>query len=155
MGDTGLTGRKIIVGTPTVVWDVNGGGAFSGKRCHQSRSFPPATWRDTSPRTSSLPALADRAEVQLAYAIGVAEPVQRFWLTTFGTGKVAEEKIENLVREKLPPHAEGNHRNLEPAPPPSIRRTAAYGHFGRNDPDFTWEATDKAATLRQKAGVGV
>jgi len=97
--------------------------------------------------------LADRAEVQLAYAIGVADPVS-VRVETFGTGKVGESRLTELVRKELLAHAQGHHREPEP-PPPHLPKTAAYGHFGRTDPDFTWEATDKAATLAEQAGLKV
>ncbi len=95
--------------------------------------------------------LADRCEVQLAYAIGVAEPVSVL-VDTFGTAKVDEAKIADLVRAnfKLTPQGIIESLNLRR---PIYRKTAAYGHFGRNDADFTWEATDKAAALREQAGL--
>jgi S-adenosylmethionine synthetase len=149
MGDTGLTGRKIIVDTYGGMGR-HGGGAFSGKdatkvdrsACYMARYIA---------KNIVAAGLADRAEVQLAYAIGVAEPVSVL-VDTFGTGKVAEDKIEQLVREnfRLTPKGIIETLNLRR---PIFKKTAAYGHFGRNDPDFTWEATDKAATLREKAGL--
>jgi S-adenosylmethionine synthetase len=95
--------------------------------------------------------LADRCEVQLAYAIGVAEPVSVL-IDTFGTAKIDEAKIADLVRAnfKLTPKGIMESLNLRR---PIYRKTAAYGHFGRNDADFTWEATDKAAALREQAGL--
>jgi S-adenosylmethionine synthetase len=95
--------------------------------------------------------LADRCEVQLAYAIGVAEPVSVL-IDTFGTAKIDEDKIAELVRAnfKLTPKGIMESLNLRR---PIYRKTAAYGHFGRNDPDFTWEATDKAGALREQAGL--
>ena len=97
--------------------------------------------------------LADRCEVQLAYAIGVAEPVSVL-IDTFGTAKVAEEKISDLVRAnfQLTPKGIIESLNLRR---PIYRKTAAYGHFGRNEPEFTWELTDKAASLREQAGLAV
>jgi S-adenosylmethionine synthetase len=95
--------------------------------------------------------LADRAEVQLAYAIGVAEPVS-VRIETFGTGKVGEAKLTELVRKNfsLTPKGIIDSLNLRR---PIYRQTAAYGHFGRTEPEFTWEATDKAATLAEQAGL--
>ena len=97
--------------------------------------------------------LADRCEVQLAYAIGVAEPVSVL-VETFGTAKVDERKISDLVRSnfKLTPKGIIESLNLRR---PIYRKTAAYGHFGRNESEFTWEATDKAAALREQAGLSV
>jgi S-adenosylmethionine synthetase len=150
MGDTGLTGRKIIVDTYGGMGR-HGGGAFSGKdatkvdrsACYMARYIA---------KNIVAAGLADRAEVQLAYAIGVAEPVSVL-VDTFGTGKIAEDKIEHLVREtfRLTPKGIIETLNLRR---PIYKKTAAYGHFGRKDADFTWEATDKAATLREKAGLG-
>ena len=96
--------------------------------------------------------LADRCEVQLAYAIGVAEPVSVL-VQTFGTGKVADTKIQELVRNnfQLTPKAIIESLKLRR---PIYRKTAAYGHFGRSDAEFTWEATDKARALREQAGLG-
>ena len=96
------------------------------------------------------PGLADRCEVQLAYAIGVAEPVSVL-VDTFGTGTVEPEQLEELVRANFIADAEGHHREPASCAGRSSRQTAAYGHFGRTGDDFTWEKTDKAAAL--KAGV--
>jgi S-adenosylmethionine synthetase len=95
--------------------------------------------------------LADRCEVQLAYAIGVAEPVSVL-VDTFGTGKIGREQLQDLVRQNFPltPRAIIEHLDLRR---PIYRKTAAFGHFGRDDKDFTWEATDKAAALREAAGL--
>jgi S-adenosylmethionine synthetase len=149
MGDTGLTGRKIIVDTYGGMGR-HGGGAFSGKdptkvdrsACYMARYIA---------KNIVAAGLADRCEVQLAYAIGVAEPVSVL-IDTFGTAKVDEKKIAELVRGnfKLTPKGIMESLNLRR---PIYRKTAAYGHFGRNDPDFTWEATDKAAALREQAGL--
>ena len=111
----------------------------------------PATWRDTSRRMSLRPGLADRAEIQLAYAIGVADPVS-VTVDTFGTGKVEDEKISTLIREnfQLTPRGIIESLNLRR---PIYKKTASYGHFGRNEPEFTWEHTDKADKLRQQAGL--
>jgi S-adenosylmethionine synthetase len=149
MGDTGLTGRKIIVDTYGGMGR-HGGGAFSGKdatkvdrsACYMARYIA---------KNVVAAGLADRCEVQLAYAIGVADPVSVL-VDTFGTGKIAEDKIENLVRETFQLTPKGIIETLK-LRRPIYRKTAAYGHFGRKDPDFTWEATDKAATLRDKAGL--
>jgi S-adenosylmethionine synthetase len=149
MGDTGLTGRKIIVDTYGGMGR-HGGGAFSGKdptkvdrsACYLARYIA---------KNVVAAGLADRCEVQLAYAIGVAEPVSVL-IDTFGTSKIDELKIAELVRAnfKLTPKGIMESLNLRR---PIYRKTAAYGHFGRNDPDFTWEATDKAAALREQAGL--
>ena len=149
MGDTGLTGRKIIVDTYGGMGR-HGGGAFSGKdptkvdrsACYMARHIA---------KNIVAAGLADRCEVQLAYAIGVAEPVSVL-VDTFGTAKIDEGKIADLVRAnfKLTPKGIIEALNLRR---PIYRKTAAYGHFGRQDPDFTWEATDKAAALREQAGL--
>jgi S-adenosylmethionine synthetase len=151
MGDTGLTGRKIIVDTYGGMGR-HGGGAFSGKdptkvdrsACYMARYIA---------KNIVAAGLADRVEVQLAYAIGVADPVSVL-VDTFGTAKVDEAKIAELVRAnfKLTPKGIIESLNLRR---PIYRKTAAYGHFGRNDADFTWEATDKAAALREQAGLAV
>ena len=149
MGDTGLTGRKIIVDTYGGMGR-HGGGAFSGKdatkvdrsACYMARYIA---------KNIVAAGLADRCEVQLAYAIGVAEPVSVL-IDTFGTAKVDEGKISELVRTnfKLTPKGIIESLNLRR---PIYRKTAAYGHFGRNEPEFTWELTDKAETLRERAGL--
>jgi len=149
MGDTGLTGRKIIVDTYGGMGR-HGGGAFSGKdatkvdrsACYMARYIA---------KNIVAAGLADRCEVQLAYAIGVAEPVSVL-IDTFGTAKVSEDKIAELVRAnfKLTPKGIIESLNLRR---PIYRKTAAYGHFGRTEPEFTWELTDKAATLREQAGI--
>jgi S-adenosylmethionine synthetase len=149
MGDTGLTGRKIIVDTYGGMGR-HGGGAFSGKdptkvdrsACYMARHIA---------KNIVAAGLADRCEVQLAYAIGVAEPVSVL-IETLGTAKIDEKKIAELVRAnfQLTPKGIIESLNLRR---PIYRKTAAYGHFGRNDPDFTWEAIDKAAALREQAGL--
>ena len=149
MGDTGLTGRKIIVDTYGGMGR-HGGGAFSGKdptkvdrsACYMARYIA---------KNIVAAGLADRCEVQLAYAIGIAEPVSVL-VQTFETGKLPESQIENLVREhfKLTPKGIIESLNLRR---PIYKQTSAYGHFGRSEPDFTWEAIDKAAVL-QSAGTG-
>ncbi|MGC2695970.1 MAG: methionine adenosyltransferase [Candidatus Angelobacter sp.] len=149
MGDTGLTGRKIIVDSYGGMGR-HGGGAFSGKdptkvdrsACYMARYIA---------KNIVASGLADRCEVQLAYAIGVAEPVSVL-VDTFGTGKIGEEKLESLVRQNFQLTPKGIIESLK-LRRPIYRKTAAYGHFGRKDPDFTWEATDKAAKLREQ-GLG-
>jgi len=149
MGDTGLTGRKIIVDTYGGMGR-HGGGAFSGKdptKVDRSAAY----MARYIAKNIVAAGLADRCEVQLAYAIGVAEPVSVL-VQTFGTGKLDEQKIEKLVREnfKLTPKAIIETLDLRR---PIYRKTAAFGHFGRNDSDFTWEKTDKAEALRSAAGL--
>jgi S-adenosylmethionine synthetase len=147
MGDTGLTGRKIIVDSYGGMGR-HGGGAFSGKdptkvdrsACYMCRYIA---------KNIVAAGLADRCEVQLAYAIGIAEPVSVL-VDTFGTGKISEEKLEQLVRDNFQLTPKGIIESLK-LRRPIYRKTAAYGHFGRKDPDFTWEATDKAAKLREQA----
>jgi S-adenosylmethionine synthetase len=149
MGDSGLTGRKIIVDTYGGMGR-HGGGAFSGKdptkvdrsACYMARYIA---------KNIVAAGLAEQCEVQLAYAIGVAEPVSVL-VETFGTGKVDQEKLEDVVRAnfKLTPKGIIESLNLRR---PIYKKTAAYGHFGRTEPEFTWEATDKAAALRAAFGL--
>ncbi|MBZ5645979.1 MAG: methionine adenosyltransferase [Acidobacteriia bacterium] len=148
MGDTGLTGRKIIVDTYGGMGR-HGGGCFSGKDPTKVDRSAAYIARYIAKNIVAA-GLADRCEVQLAYAIGVAEPVSVL-VDTFGTGKMAPEKLTDLVRGnfKLTPKGIMESLNLRR---PIFRKTAAYGHFGRKDPDFTWEATDKAKALREQAG---
>jgi S-adenosylmethionine synthetase len=149
MGDTGLTGRKIIVDTYGGMGR-HGGGAFSGK--DPTKVDRSAAYMARHIAKSIVAAgLADRCEVQLAYAIGVADPVSVL-VETFGTGKVDTPIISDLVRAhfKLTPKGIIESLNLRR---PIYCKTAAYGHFGRNDPDFTWESTDKAAKLASDAGL--
>jgi S-adenosylmethionine synthetase len=148
-GDAGVTGRKIIVDTYGGAAP-HGGGAFSGKdptkvdrsACYMARYIA---------KNVVAAGLADRALVQLAYAIGVADPVS-VMVRTEGTGKIAEEKITELVRAnfKLTPRGIGEELNLRR---PIYKKTAAFGHFGRTEPEFTWERTDKAAALAKGAGL--
>jgi S-adenosylmethionine synthetase len=148
-GDAGLTGRKIIVDTYGGMGR-HGGGAFSGKdpskvdrsACYMCRYIA---------KNIVASGLADRCEVQVAYAIGVAEPVS-LMVSTFGTSKIPEEQIENLVRKHfdMRPAAIISHLKLKR---PIYRKTAAYGHFGRNEPEFSWEYIDKADILRKAAGL--
>ena len=150
-GDTGLTGRKIIVDTYGGMGR-HGGGAFSGKdptkvdrsACYMARYIA---------KNLVASGLASRCEVQLAYAIGVAEPVS-VMVHTFGTGQVEEERMVELVRELFPLTPKGmiDHLKLRQ---PIYRKTAAFGHFGRTEPSFTWEATDQASALRDSSRVAV
>ena len=151
MGDTGLTGRKIIVDTYGGMGR-HGGGAFSGKDATKVDRSAAYMCRYIAKNVVAA-GLADRVEVQLAYAIGVAEPVSVL-VDTFGTGKVSEDKIEEVVRKnfKLTPKGIIETLNLRR---PIYKKTAAYGHFGRSDKDFTWEQTDKAAALSEGAGLKV
>jgi S-adenosylmethionine synthetase len=148
-GDTGVTGRKIIVDTYGGMGR-HGGGAFSGKdptkvdrsACYMARYIA---------KNIVASKLASRCEVQLAYAIGVAEPVS-IRVDTFGTGVIPDERFTELVRENflLTPRAIIDHLKLRR---PIYRRTAAFGHFGRTEDTFTWESTDKADALKDQAGV--
>jgi S-adenosylmethionine synthetase len=149
MGDTGLTGRKIIVDTYGGMGR-HGGGAFSGKDPTKVDRSAAYMARHIAKNVVAA-GLADRCEVQLAYAIGVADPVSVL-VETFGTGKVDTPIISDLVRAhfKLTPKGIIESLNLRR---PIYCKTAAYGHFGRNDPDFTWESTDKAAKLASDAGL--
>jgi len=148
-GDCGLTGRKIIVDTYGGAAH-HGGGAFSGKdpsKVDRSAAYA-GRW---VAKNIVAAGLADRCEVQVAYAIGVARPVSMM-VETFGTGRVSDERIVELI---------GRHFDLRPKAiiqelnllRPIYGKTAAYGHFGRDEPEFTWEATDKAAALRADAGL--
>jgi S-adenosylmethionine synthetase len=149
MGDSGLTGRKIIVDTYGGMGR-HGGGAFSGKdstKVDRSAAYM-ARYIAKNVVASGL---ADRCEVQLAYAIGVADPVS-VRVDTFGTGKVSESVLVDLVRKnfQLTPKGIIESLNLRR---PIFKKTAAYGHFGRSGETFTWEATDKAAALAEQAGL--
>jgi S-adenosylmethionine synthetase len=144
VGDTGLTGRKIIADTYGGMGR-HGGGAFSGKdpskvdrsACYMARYIA---------KNIVASGLASKCEVQLAYAIGVAYPVS-IMVDTFNTGKVEEEKIESQVREIFNTTPLGIIETLR-LKRPIYKKTAAYGHFGRNDPDFTWEKTDKSSSFK-------
>ena len=148
-GDCGLTGRKIIVDTYGG-YGHHGGGAFSGKdpskvdrsACYMARHLA---------KNLVAAGIAERAEIQLAYAIGVAEPVS-LMVNTFGTGKVPEDRVQDLLRQvfKLTPRAIIDYLDLRR---PIYKKTAAYGHFGRTEPEFTWERTDRAAELAKAAGL--
>jgi S-adenosylmethionine synthetase len=147
MGDTGLTGRKIIVDTYGGVGS-HGGGAFSGK--DPSKVDRSASYMARYIAKNIVAAqLAEKCEVQLAYAIGVPEPVS-ILVDTKGTEKTDIERIEKLILKHFPLTPRGiiEHLNLRR---PIYKKTAAYGHFGRNEPGFTWEKTDKAAVLREGA----
>ncbi|PYV70957.1 MAG: methionine adenosyltransferase [Acidobacteria bacterium] len=148
MGDTGLTGRKIIVDTYGGMGR-HGGGAFSGKDPTKVDRSAAYVARYIAKNIVAA-GLADRCEVQLAYAIGVAEPVSVL-VETFGTCQVDPTKISDLVRANFKLTPKGIIESLK-LRRPIYCKTAAYGHFGRNDPDFTWEATDKAAQLASDAG---
>ena len=149
MGDTGLTGRKIIVDTYGGSCP-HGGGAFSGKdptkvdrsACYMARHVA---------KNIVAAGLAERAQVQVAYAIGVADPVS-IMIETFGTGKVPASKLEQMVRRHFDFTPAGiiKYLNLRR---PIYKKTAAFGHFGRNEPEFTWERTDRVKDLRDDAGV--
>jgi S-adenosylmethionine synthetase len=149
MGDTGLTGRKIIVDTYGGSCP-HGGGAFSGKdptkvdrsACYMARHVA---------KNIVAAGLAERAQVQVAYAIGVADPVS-IMVETFGTGKVPVAKLEGMIRRHfdLTPAGIIKYLNLRR---PIYKKTAAYGHFGRSEPDFTWERLDRVKDLREDAGI--
>ena len=148
VGDCGLTGRKIIVDTYGGMAR-HGGGAFSGK--DPSKVDRSAAYAGRYVAKNVVAAgLASRCEIQVSYAIGVAEPTS-ISINTFGTGKVDEDTIEALVREHFDLRPKGliDMLNLKR---PIYRKTAAYGHFGREDPDFTWEATDKKDALAAAIG---
>ncbi len=149
MGDTGLTGRKIIVDTYGGMGR-HGGGAFSGKDPTKVDRSAAYMARHVAKNIVAA-GLADRCEVQLAYAIGVAEPVSVL-VDTFGTGKVDETKLEALVRKNFSLTPKGIIESLN-LRRPIYKATAAYGHFGRKGEGFTWEATDKAAALKEQAAV--
>ncbi len=148
-GDTGLTGRKIIVDTYGGRGR-HGGGSFSGKdptkvdrsACYMARYIA---------KNIVASGLADEVEVQLAYAIGVADPVS-VYVETFGTGKIEPKRLSELVREHFQLTPRGIIESLR-LRRPIYKKTAAYGHFGRTEPEFSWEATDKAEALRAAAGV--
>ncbi len=148
-GDCGLTGRKIIVDTYGGACP-HGGGAFSGK--DPSKVDRSAAYAGRYVAKNIVAAgLASRCQVQVSYAIGVAEPTS-VWVTTFGTGKVSDETIAQLVKKHFDLRPKGivNMLNLLR---PIYEKTAAYGHFGRDEPEFTWEATDKALALKADAGL--
>ncbi len=149
MGDTGLTGRKIIVDSYGGVGS-HGGGAFSGKDPTKVDRSGAYISRYIAKNIVAA-GIADKVEVQLAYAIGVPEPVS-ILVDTYGTGRIEEEAIAKLIRKNfnLTPKGIIDYLRLRR---PIFKKTAAYGHFGKNDPDFTWEKTDKAETLKKEAGL--
>ena len=149
MGDAGVTGRKIIVDTYGGMGR-HGGGAFSGKdptKVDRSAAYA-CRWVAKNVVAAGL---ADRCEIQVAYAIGVAHPLS-INVETFGTGKIADEKIAQLIAQTFDLRPGAIIRDLD-LRKPIYQKTAAYGHFGRDDVDFTWERTNKAADLRKLAGL--
>ncbi|MBE3552765.1 MAG: methionine adenosyltransferase [Kyrpidia tusciae] len=148
-GDAGLTGRKIIVDTYGG-YARHGGGAFSGKDPTKVDRSGAYAARYVAKNIVAA-GLADKCEVQVAYAIGVARPVS-IMVDTFGTGRISEERIEDLVREYFDLRPAGIIRELN-LRRPIYRQTAVYGHFGRPDLDLPWERTDKAEILREAAGL--
>lgn len=149
VGDCGLTGRKIIVDTYGGLGR-HGGGAFSGKDPSKVDRSAAYACRYVAKNVVAA-GLADRCEVQVSYAIGVAEPTS-VSIETFGTARIDEERISLLVREHFDLKPRGIVAMLDLLRP-IYRKTAAYGHFGREDPDFTWERTDRADILRDAAGL--
>ena len=148
-GDCGLTGRKIIVDTYGGAAP-HGGGAFSGK--DPSKVDRSAAYAGRYVAKNIVAAgLASKCLIQISYAIGVAEPTS-VWVTTYGTGKISDEKISELVRKHFDLRPRGIVNMLDLLRP-IYQNTAAYGHFGREEPGFTWEVTDKAAALRADAGL--
>ncbi len=147
--DAGLTGRKIIVDTYGGVGR-HGGGAFSGKDPTKVDRSAAYAARYIAKNIVAA-GIADKCEIQLAYAIGVAEPVS-INIDCFGTNKIPIDKIEKIIRDLFPltPSKILNHLNLRR---PIFYKTAAYGHFGREDPDFTWEKTDKVSLIKKEAGI--
>ena len=149
MGDAGVTGRKIIVDTYGGMGR-HGGGAFSGKdptKVDRSAAYA-CRWVAKNVVAAGL---ADRCEIQVAYAIGVAHPLS-INVETFGTGKISDEKIAKLISEHFDLRPGAIIRDLD-LRKPIYRKTAAYGHFGREDQGFTWERTDRAEALRRAAGL--
>ena len=149
MGDTGLTGRKIIVDTYGGVGS-HGGGCFSGKdptKVDRSASY----MARYVAKNIVAAGIASECEVQLAYAIGVPEPVS-VHVDDFGTGKIPYEKLVELIRKNFDMTPQGIMKTLD-LRRPIYKKTAAYGHFGRTEPEFTWEHTDKAAKLKKEAGL--
>jgi S-adenosylmethionine synthetase len=149
MGDAGVTGRKIIVDTYGGMGR-HGGGAFSGKdptKVDRSAAYA-ARW---AAKNVVAAGLADRCEIQVAYAIGVSHPLS-VNVETFGTGKISDEKISQLILEHFDLRPGAIIRDLD-LRRPIYRQVAAYGHFGRDDLDLPWEKTDRAAALRSAAGL--
>ncbi len=149
LADTGMTGRKIIVDTYGGVGS-HGGGSFSGKdpsKVDRSGSY----MARYIAKNLVAAGIVDKLEVQIAYAIGIAQPVS-IMVDTFGTSKIGEDKIKELVRAHFPLTPKGMIRHLDLLRP-IYRKTAAFGHFGRTEPEFTWERTDKAEILKRDAGL--
>ena len=146
-GDTGLTGRKIIIDTYGG-YSRHGGGAFSGKDPTKVDRSAAYAARYVAKNIVAA-GLADKCEIELAYAIGVARPLSVF-IDTFGTGKVSEEKLVELVNKNFDLRPGAIIRDLD-LRKPIYKQVAAYGHFGRNDLDLPWERTDKAEILRKEA----
>lgn len=149
MGDTGVTGRKIIVDSYGGVGS-HGGGCFSGKdpsKVDRSGSY----MARYVAKNIVAAGIADRVQLQVAYAIGMPEPVSVL-AETFGTGKIPSDEIVRIVRNNFDLTPQGMIDTLQ-LRRPVFKKTAAYGHFGRNDPDFTWEKTDKVEALRREAGL--
>lgn len=148
-GDCGLTGRKIIVDTYGGAAP-HGGGAFSGK--DPSKVDRSAAYAGRYVAKNIVAAgLAEKCQIQISYAIGIAKPTS-VMVTTFGTGKISDEKIEELVREHFDLRPKGIVQMLDLLRP-IYRKSAAYGHFGREEPEFSWERTDKAVALKTAAGL--
>ena len=149
MGDTGLTGRKIIVDTYGG-WCRHGGGAFSGK--DPTKVDRSAAYMARYVAKNIVAAgLAERCEVQVAYAIGVVDPVS-VMVETFGTGKLSKASLEQLIQRQFDLTPAGIIKYLD-LRRPIYRKTAAFGHFGRSEPEFTWERTNRVKDLRQDAGI--
>ncbi len=148
-GDTGVTGRKIIVDTYGGMGR-HGGGCFSGKDPSKVDRSAAYVCRYIAKNIVAA-GLADKCEVQLSYAIGIADPMGIF-VDTFGTGKVPDDNIVELIKKHFPLKPADIIKQLD-LRRPIYKKTAAYGHFGRNDPDFTWEKTDKAEILKNEAGI--
>jgi S-adenosylmethionine synthetase len=149
MGDTGVTGRKIIVDSYGGVGS-HGGGCFSGKDPTKVDRSGAYMARYVAKNIVAA-GIADKVQVQIAYAIGVPEPVS-ILAEAFGTEKIPQEQIVGIIRNNFDLTPKGMIETLD-LRRPIYRKTAAYGHFGRNDPDFTWEKTDRAETLRKEAGL--
>jgi S-adenosylmethionine synthetase len=148
-GDCGLTGRKIIVDTYGGAAP-HGGGAFSGKDPTKVDRSAAYAGRYVAKNIVAA-GLASRCQIQISYAIGIAKPTS-VMVTTFGTGKISDEKIAALVSEHFDLRPKGIVQMLDLLRP-IYQKTAAYGHFGREEPEFTWERTDKAAALKAAAGI--
>ncbi|MGE3821860.1 MAG: methionine adenosyltransferase domain-containing protein, partial [Isosphaeraceae bacterium] len=148
-GDAGVTGRKIIVDTYGGMGR-HGGGAFSGKDPTKVDRSAAYMARYVAKNVVAA-GLAERCEIQLAYAIGVSEPVS-VHVDTFGTGQLPDKQIADLIRQTFPLTPSGIIKHLD-LRRPIFQKTASGGHFGRTEPEFTWERTDKAAALKKAAAV--